>query len=59
MLLHTNCSTSNTTDRPTGVSWLRTVENEVLLSAVEALRVAGFLTEDEYQAKRRRLVAAR
>jgi hypothetical protein len=59
VLATTNCSTSNATDRAAGVSWLRTVENEVLLSAVEALRVAGFLTEDEYQAKRQRLVAAR
>jgi hypothetical protein len=59
VLVHTDCSTSNATDRSAGVSWLRSVENEVLLSAVEALRVAGFLTEDEYQAKRQRLVSAR
>ena len=59
MLVPTNSSPSNATDRSAGVTWLRTVENEVLLSAVEALRVAGFLTEDEYQAKRQRLVAAR
>ena len=45
------------TERSAGVSWLRSIEADVLLSAVSALRAAGFLTEDEYQAKRRRLTA--
>ncbi|MGA7758012.1 MAG: hypothetical protein WBL31_03285 [Ilumatobacteraceae bacterium] len=47
----------DTADRSAGVSWLRSVEAEVLLSAISALRSGGFLTEAEYQAKRQRLAA--
>ena len=45
------------TERSAGVSWLRSIEADVLLSAVSALWVAGFLTDAEYEAKRRRLTA--
>jgi hypothetical protein len=47
----------DTADRSAGVSWLRSVEAEVLLSAISALRAGGFLTEAEFQAKRQRLAA--
>jgi hypothetical protein len=57
VLAHTDSSTFDTTDRSAGVSWLRSIEAEVLLSAASALRVAGFLTEAEYEAKRQRLTA--
>lgn len=46
-----------TTERSAGVSWLRSIEADVLLSAVSALWVAGFLTDAEYEAKRQRLTA--
>ncbi|HUS44104.1 MAG TPA: hypothetical protein VMY16_15690 [Ilumatobacteraceae bacterium] len=57
VLVHADSSPFDATDDSAGVSWLRSIEAEVLLSAVGALRVAGFLTEDEYQAKRQRLTA--
>ncbi len=44
-------------DRSTALALLRRAETEVLLSAVATLRRAGVLTEDEFQAKRRRLAA--
>jgi len=53
----TDSSTIATTERSAGVSWLRSIEADVLLSAVSALWVAGFLTDAEYEAKRRRLTA--
>ncbi len=57
VLVHADSSPIDTTDQSAGVSWLRTIEAEVLLGAVSALRATGFLTEDEYQAKRQRLTA--
>ncbi len=57
MLVDTDSSTVDIADRSAGVSWLRSVEAEVLLSAIGALRAGGFLTEAEYQAKRQRLAA--
>ncbi len=57
VLVHTESSPLDVTDRSAGVSWLRSIEAEVLLSAASALRAGGFLTEDEYQAKRQRLTA--
>ena len=57
MLVDTDSSTVDTADRSAGVSWLRSVEAEVLLSAISALRAGGFLTEAEFQAKRQRLAA--
>ena len=57
MLEATDSPTTDTADRSAGVSWLRSVEAEVLLGAISALRAGGFLTEAEFQAKRQRLAA--
>ncbi len=57
MLVDTDSPTTDTTDRSAGVSWLRSVEAEVLLSAISALRAGGLLTEAEFQAKRQRFAA--
>jgi hypothetical protein len=46
-------------ERPAGSASHGVVETELLLRAVNALRLDGFLTEDEYRAKRRRLTARR
>ena len=56
-MLATTDSSTMATERSAGVSWLRSIEADVLLSAVSALWVAGFLTDAEYEAKRRRLTA--
>jgi hypothetical protein len=53
----TESSTPETADRSAGVSWLRSLEAEVLLGAIGTLRAGGFLTEAEFQAKRQRLAA--
>ena len=50
-------STTMHAERSAVAAALRSVEAEVLLGAVSALRAGGFLTEAEYQAKRRRLAA--
>ncbi len=56
VVVHTDSSPMASNER-SGVSWLRSIEADVLLSAVSALWVAGFLTDAEYEAKRQRLTA--
>lgn len=46
-------------ERPSEPSSLGSVETELLLRAAAALRLDGFLSADEYRAKRRRLTARR
>jgi hypothetical protein len=57
--LDRHATMTNDVDRSVGMASLRVVEAEVLLRAATALRLDGFLTEAEYQAKRRRLAAQR
>jgi hypothetical protein len=58
MLVRTENSTMDAVDQPFAPSYERGVEVEVLLDAVTALHRDGILTDAEYEAKRRRLVAA-
>lgn len=50
-------TTTMDAERSAVAAALRGVEAEVLLRAATALRAAGFLSEAEFQAKRRRLAA--
>ena len=50
-------TTTMDAERSAVATALRSVEAEVLLSAISALRAGGFLTEAEFQAKRQRLAA--
>ncbi|MGB3734641.1 MAG: hypothetical protein WA964_06780 [Ilumatobacter sp.] len=55
MLVHTDVSTPEAIDRQVACSHERSVEAEVLLHAVHALRREGILTDAECEAKRQRL----
>jgi hypothetical protein len=55
--VHRLPSPATTADRPVGLSSLRGIEAAELLRVITALRRDGMLTESEYQAKRRRLIA--
>lgn len=57
MLAHTDASTLDAVDRPVACSHERSLEAEVLLQAITALRRADILTGAEYEAKRQRLTA--
>ena len=57
MLTDTDVSTFDAVDRPVACSHVRSLEVEVLLQAITALRRADILTGAEYEAKRQQLIA--
>ncbi len=57
VLAFTDASTLEAVDRPVACSHERSLEVEVLLQAITALRRDDILTDAEYEAKRQRLTA--
>ena len=57
VLALTDVSTLDAVDRPIAYTYERSLEAEVLLEAVTALRRADILTDVEYEAKRQRLAS--
>lgn len=57
MLAHAHATTREALDRPVTCADEQSLEAEVLLQAITALRRAGILTDAECEAKRQRLNA--